>query len=454
MQQITHFFKRFNQALQPLWNRGMPPEVTISLDVAWPLLFIPIALVNQLLTPHMAWMVLFIVLSGVYLLALFWVRIQSPHIELQRTQQGSILVAGDSLSEEFVLHNLSRLPLLWAEIEDSSDLPGYQPGRVASCDANNQSLWRTNAECRQRGVFRLGPHAIKLGDPFGIFSARIRSDYSRNVLIYPRVVQLPKMPLPRGESAGSERRRTPFAGVLPSASVRPHTTVDSLRFVHWRSTAHRGQLMVKELDQEPGGDVWIVPDLQAAVQRGEGEQSTLEMTIIAAASLAAELLAGDERRAVGLLAVAGTGENAQTLVVAPQPGSGQLWRILTALAPLKPTDRPLAETLHQQRAIFGRRRSLTVVAPINSDSEPHWLSALLNLRGLELSASVLGIVQPDVVSLQGSLQAQLARYEIPTQLLAVGTRLRPLITFRRRRTELRSTPTGGVVRVDVEEEVG
>ncbi len=105
-------------------------------------------------------------------------------------------------------------------------------------------------------------------------------------------------------------------------------------------------------------------------------------------------------------------------------------------------------------AIFGRRRSLTVVAPINSDSEPHWLSALLNLRGLELSASVLGIVQPDVVSLQGSLQAQLARYEIPTQLLAVGTRLRPLITFRRRRTELRSTPTGGVVRVDVEEEVG
>ena len=99
MQQITHFFKRFNQALQPLWNRGMPPEVTISLDVAWPLLFIPIALVNQLLTPHLAWMVLFIVLSGVYLLALFWVRIQSPHIELQRTQQGSILVAGDSLSE-------------------------------------------------------------------------------------------------------------------------------------------------------------------------------------------------------------------------------------------------------------------------------------------------------------------------------------------------------------------
>ena len=76
MQQITHFFKRFNQALQPLWNRGMPPEVTISLDVAWPLLFIPIALVNQLLTPHLAWMVLFIVLSGVYLLALFWVRIR------------------------------------------------------------------------------------------------------------------------------------------------------------------------------------------------------------------------------------------------------------------------------------------------------------------------------------------------------------------------------------------
>lgn len=453
------------QHLHSLWNRGLPPHVNIALDVGWPLLFIPIALINQLLTPHLAWLVLLVVLTGIYALAWFWVHRQALRINLERTQQGAILVAGDRLSEEFTLHNHSSLPLLWAEIDDQSDLPGYQPGRVVGCDANNQVAWRATAECRQRGVFRLGPHTLKSGDPFGLFSLTIHSDQTQKVLVYPRVVQLPSIPIPRGENAGSERRRHPFAGVLPSASVRQHTTFDSLRFVHWRSSAHRGQLMVKELEQEPGGELWIVPDLQAASHVGEGEQGTFETTIIAAASLAAELLGSHERRSVGLLAVSGVGDAMQTILIPPQPGPAQMWHILAALAPLKPTDRPLDEVIRQQRSVLGRRRSLIVVAPFVSAAEPTWLSELISLRSQELSACVLGILpaaattQEEKASegregLQLLLASNLARYDVPTQTLAVGTRLRPLITFRRRRTELRSTPTGGVVRVEVEEEVG
>lgn len=454
MQRISRLPKPTNPQFQTIWNQGLPPACSITLDVSWPLFFIPIALVNQLLTPHLAWMVLFVVLVGVYALSYFWVRSQAQRIALSRTQQGSMLVAGDTLTEEFTLHNHSHLPVLWAEVEDSSELPGYHPGRVAGCDANSLSTWRATAECKQRGVFRLGPHALKLGDPFGLFSLRIQDDKTQTVLIYPRVLQLPTISLPRGESAGSERRRHAFVGILPSASVRQHTTLDSLRFVHWRSTAHRGQLMVKELEQEPGGDVWIVLDLLATAHTGEAEQGTLEMSIIAAASLAAELLGSHERRAVGILAVTGVGAAAQTVVIAPQPGPAQLWRLLAALAPLKVTDKPLATVLQQQRSLFGRRRSLVVVAPVLSDGEPTWLSELLNLRGLELSASVLGIVPPGGEALQPALQVKLARYEIPMQVLAVGSHLRPLLTFRRRRTELRSTPSGGVVRVEVEEEVG
>ena len=241
-------------------------------------------------------MVLLIVLCGIFSIALLWVRSQAQLVTLERTQKGAILVAGDTLNEEFLLRNDSRMPVLWAEVIDHSDLPGYNPGRVAGCDANDQSSWHTVAECRQRGLFRLGPTEVRLGDPFGLFLLTIRFDRTQNALIYPRVVQLPKLLLPHGDSAGSARRRRPFGGALPSASVRHHTSADSLRFVHWRSSAHRGQLMVKELEQEPGGDVWIVLDLDRAAHRGEGEQSTLETAIIAAASLAAELLTGNRAR--------------------------------------------------------------------------------------------------------------------------------------------------------------
>ncbi len=459
MPQIIAFLRQLKnqihlkQRLTSLWNRGLASNVTLELDTNWPLIFIPIVLINQLLTPHLVWMVLFIVLCGMYGIAFLWVRGQAQLVDLERTQKGALLVAGDTLNEEFVLHNHSRLPVLWAEVIDHSELPGYNPGRVVSCDANYQSTWRTTAECRQRGLYRLGPTEVRMGDPFGLFSLCIRFDRTQNALIYPRVVQLPKLLLPHGDNAGSERRRRPYVGSLPSASVRHYATFDSLRFVHWRSTAHRSQLMVKELEQEPGGDVWIVLDLDRSAHRGEAEQSTLETAIIAAASLAAELLTGNERRAVGLLTVSGSGEAVHSVQVPPLPGSGQLWSILAALAPVQPTDHTLADVLRQQRALFGRRRTVIVIAPV-TDQQPSWLPALLDLRSAELAASVLWIVPSELANSRSDYQAQMARFEIPSQVLTVGSPMRSLLTFRRRRTELRTTPRGGTVVVEVEEEVG
>ena len=48
----------------------------------------------------------------------------------------------------------------------------------------------------------------------------------------------------------------------------------------------------------------------------------------------------------------------------------------------------------------------------------------------------------------------LTRYEIPKQFMQAGTRLTPALTYRRTRTVLRTTPTGGVVTYEIEEDVG
>nr|HID12699.1 DUF58 domain-containing protein [Anaerolineae bacterium] len=53
-------------------------------------------------------------------------------------------------------------------------------------------------------------------------------------------------------------------------------------------------------DQETGGDVWLVLDLDRDVQVGRGERSAEEMGVIVPVSVAALLL--DAGRAVGLIA--------------------------------------------------------------------------------------------------------------------------------------------------------
>ena len=210
-------------------NRGMPPNVTIRLRVWWLLVLFPIVLFNQLLAPHPVWVALLVTLAGLYGIAYAWVRNQAPHVTVVRERVGSILVAGDTLREEFELRNSSRLPVLWAEFVDESDVPHYQPGRVAACSADGFYRWRAAAVCERRGVFRLGPHRLRFGDPFGIFSVDVDFDHAEALLIYPRVAKLPALRLPHGNASGSDRRRRPIRGSLPSATVSDYRPGDSLR---------------------------------------------------------------------------------------------------------------------------------------------------------------------------------------------------------------------------------
>src|SRR5690606_33121426 len=155
----------FKQGIEHLLNRGLPETSRIRLRIGWPLWVLPIVVFNQLLAPHPVWVVLCVTLAGLYGLGYLWARSQAPAIALDRHRLSSILVAGDLLQEEFEFRNESRLPVLWAEFIDHSTLPGYQPGRVVACGAGSAYRWRVETECKQRGVFRLGPHTLNLQDP-------------------------------------------------------------------------------------------------------------------------------------------------------------------------------------------------------------------------------------------------------------------------------------------------
>lgn len=446
-------------------NRGLPERSEVRVRIGWPLLLLPVVLLNQLFAPHPVWVVLAVTLTGLYALGYFWVRGLAPAVTVQRHRLSSILVAGDLLQEEFELHNDGPIPVLWAEFVDDSDLPGYAAGRVVACGPRAFYRWRMEVECGRRGVFRLGPHALHMQDPFGLFAVRIDFPHSDMVLIYPRVVRLPRLALPHGNTQGTDRRRRPLHGVQPAATVTEYHPGDSLRHIHWRSSAHRGRLMVTELETEPSGDVWIVLDLYQGVHTGEGASSTLEYGVILAASLAAELLAVSDRRAVGLLAAGGASDAAEvtTTLLVPQAGQAQLWRIMAALARIQAGDVRLAELLAGSRTSLGRRGSVVVItAQFGVDGHGNWPAELLHLKGIGLESSVVLIAPsadaggaPEAIQARiGATQVVLARADIPATVVEAGSPLQSALRFRRTRTVTRSTPTGGVVTYEVEEEVG
>ncbi|MCX6044749.1 MAG: DUF58 domain-containing protein [Chloroflexi bacterium] len=507
---LTKFWQSWRSLLAPLWpstlqlpkwttlwNRGLPAHVRITHRIIWPLFLVPLALLNQIVTPHPIWIVVLVMVAGMYGLSYYWVRSQAKNVTLRRVRIGTLLVAGDALREEFELRNESDLPVLWAEFIDHSNLPNYEPGRVVACGGHGVYRWNSQVECRHRGVYQLGPHTLSLGDPFGLFTLQLAFDQTEVVLIYPRVAHLPPLVLPAGNAGGTARRRRPLWGALPSAGVREYQMTDSLRYIHWPITAHRGALMVKELEIEPSGACWIVLDLNEAAHSGQDEINTLEYSIIVAASIAAELLSTGERRAVGLLAVSGprslSNSNAMerpatdgatvfadaaavraeqsAILLSPQTGQAQLWQILATLAPVQATNVSLAELLRSSRNALGRRRTLVVITAQgdNFTGDQDWIAELVHLQSLGLVSSVVLVTNPQAehsqaettpekVVAQGAapeqLRSLLARYDIPMQTLQAGVRLPAALTFRRKRKVIRSTPSGGAVVYEVEEEVG
>jgi uncharacterized protein (DUF58 family) len=171
-----------------------------------------------------------------------------------------------------------------------------------------------------RGRYRIDAVAV-VEDPFGLERIELPLDRQPALVVYPRLVQLDRLFSETGAHAREGRR------VLlqrPSGfdvhSVREYVEGDSLRKVHWRSTARRGQLMVKELEDSPRDELAVVLDANARSVVGE----SFDVAVRAAGSVL-QAYARRGRRAVFVL-------GGETLEVQRVHAEGDWRRALELLA--------------------------------------------------------------------------------------------------------------------------
>jgi uncharacterized protein (DUF58 family) len=438
------------------------PIVTIQLKRPWILGLIAVPFLLQMVVPHRAWVASFFALGGALGVGYIWARQLAQKLTLTREQHYGWVHVGDMLEERFTMDNQAFFPALWVEIIDQSDLPGYTARSVRSAGGQQTIQWRTIGICRQRGLFTLGPWRASTGDPFGFFQVDLDFPSSQSILIYPPVVHLPTIQLPRGAATGSGRTSQRALEVTTNAAgVRSFSPGDSMNRVHWPSTAHRDTLIVKTFDLEPSGDLWIILDMDAAVQAGEGEESTEEYGVILAASLADRMLR--QNRAVGLAAYGTIGtphlSEPQPLptIVQPQKGKAQQWRILQALATVRAGGNwPLAGVLAEMDRNLGRGMTLAVITP---SCDPGWVAGLLlpMRRGVAPTALLLDAAsfeedrQPESQQRRWeTIAALLADLGVPSHSIAKGMPFKPIVEHRRTGPpEFRVLPGfGRVVAVD------
>ncbi len=214
-----------------------------------------------------------------------------------------------------------------------------------------------------RGRYRLGPPLLIDTDPIGMFERRAEQGAPAELLVFPRAYDLPRVAtwqrdLGRATGRGPRARRDhgEFRG------IREHTPGDDLRHVHWKVTAHVGELAVKEYEPLRHDVMSIHLDMAASNHYGGGAQSTLETAVSAAASIARAGLA--EQRSVAVV-----GDGLPVDVTRTGAGQPHLQRIMIALAEARPTQRTsFSEALARQLRSVPRGASVFIITTAAEES--------------------------------------------------------------------------------------
>lgn len=402
-------------------------------------LIIVVSLLSGLITGRSFFFNVAYAFVGLLVFAFFWAWSGANWLRLARQTRARRAQVGRYMEERFTVRNTSIVPKLWVEIYDQSNLPGHRASHVISnLGPRAGGSWLARTLCVQRGEFQLGPLRIVTGDPFGLFEVERKISAISRLVVYPAIIDITDFALPIGILPGGDalRRRTHHI-TANAAGVRDYVPGDSLSRIHWRSTARRDRLIVKEFELDPLADIWLMLDAEKTVHFGtytptdaDAERmpwesdgifsippTTEEYAVAISASLTRYFLQKD--RSVGFAT-----HSQRREVIQVDRGSRQLTKILETLAVLRTRgDVPFEQLLTLEGDQLARGTTVVVVTPSTREG---WVAATHRLlrRGLRVIAVLVD--SEDFGGRPGIHQnaIRLSTINVPTYIVRRGDDLR------------------------------
>ncbi len=132
------------------------------------------------------------------------------------------------------------------------EVAGLGTARFVANRIDPQDPMRSHYEvlCRPRGVYPVGPAAIRVRDPLALTEAGGTAGKIDRLVVFPAVEDLDGLPTGRGHDPTVNTSRANFAqiGGEDFFTLREYQHGDDLRKVHWPSTAKRDTLMIRQLE--------------------------------------------------------------------------------------------------------------------------------------------------------------------------------------------------------------
>ena len=259
-----------------------------------------------------------LLLVGAYV----WVRVKAPALVARRKLK-ELLQVGVEGRVDLVVTATRRGPTV--AVADAFD-QGRRAARflLAPLGAGEEARAAYRFPTDRRGRFEIGPLRATLTDPFGLVSASHRVLGTEQVIVYPRVHEIVPPPdiggLDLDRDHPAVRPRVESSGDF--MTLRDYAPGDDLRHVHWRSTARRGHLMMRQNETRRRAPVLLMLDVRPPTH----DRASFERAVEAVASIATAL----DRAGRPFEVACSTGANVGA------PGRRHLAHIMDELAIVEP----------------------------------------------------------------------------------------------------------------------
>jgi uncharacterized protein (DUF58 family) len=277
--------------------------------------------------------------------SLFVARGLSAEIEREHPPTARV---GDDVRVVLSVSNPSKRSLPFMRVEDRHE--AFEPMYAVSERLHRHEVGEIEAKRRvvRRGVFGEGNVRLMTAAPLGFIRRERTVAIDSGIIVAPRWVDLPSFPIMEPASSPMEHlhERARTGAGQEFAGVRDYRAGDPARWVHWRTSARRDQLVVREFEHEVPTPVSIII---TGSDSGEPPDSAFEAVVSAAASVALYALATGHPVELFRPAVNEIGQLSY-------PSKGQLLRWFALSEPVDASPMPLAAA-----ALQGRRKRGTVV---------------------------------------------------------------------------------------------
>lgn len=268
---------------------------------------------------------------------------------------------------------------LWQRVED----PGEN--RLPEIAAGETETLELHVRADRRGAYSIGPVWAGVTFPFGIFRTASKLSSCRRILVTPKIHHIVELKLNPGlrHQPGGVPMASETGESLEFMGVREYRQGDSLRKIHWKLWARRGEPVVREFSQEYFSRVGVVLDTYRP-PKGDAFERATEV----AASVAGYLARQD-----AIVDFFAAGSDVYFLSVGRQLGT--LQSILDVLACVEPSKESPFERLEHQLLDILSNLSAVVVISFTPDSRRRAFWERLKLGGAPLRVLCIGQGESD-----------------------------------------------------------